>query len=113
MIALAFGSTALIFAAMAAVATFVKSALQGFGSFLFAGLVLMLAAMFANTFLQSPPLYASLLVLSVAIFSGYLFYDINRVIKGGETNYVMVTLSLYIDMFNVLISILPRPHQHF
>lgn len=106
LIALAFGSTALIFAVMSVAATFVKSTLQGFGKFLFVGLILMLVAMVANIFLQLPALYVSLLVISVAIFSGYLLYDTNRIIKGGETNYVMATLSLYIDLFNIFMSIL-------
>jgi modulator of FtsH protease len=106
LVALAFGATALIFAVMATTATFIKGTLQGFGKFLFVGLILLLVAMFANVFFQLPALYVTLLVLSVALFSGYLLFDLNRIMKRGETNYVMATLSLYLDLFNIFMSIL-------
>jgi modulator of FtsH protease len=45
-------------------------------------------------------------MLSIAIFSAYMLYDIKEIIDGGETNYISATLSLYLDIINVFQSLL-------
>ena len=45
-------------------------------------------------------------VLAIAIFSGFMLYDVNRVINGGETNYVSATLAIYLDIYNVFSNLL-------
>ena len=40
------------------------------------------------------------------IFSAYILYDINRIVHGGETNYVSATLAVYLDIYNVFVSLL-------
>ena len=60
----------------------------------------------ANIFLQSSALMLTLLVMSLAIFSAFMLYDIKRVIDGGETNYITATLAIYLDIYNVFQSLL-------
>jgi FtsH-binding integral membrane protein len=106
LIALAGGGTAVIFAVMASVASTIKRDLSGLGKFLFIGVILLLVASFANIFLQMPALYIALSVLAVAIFSAYLMFDINRIISGGETNYISATLAIYLDVYNIFVNLL-------
>jgi FtsH-binding integral membrane protein len=106
LVAMAFGGTAVIFAAMATIATTTKRDLSGMGKFLFIGVVLLLVAMFANIFLQLPALMIALSVLAIAIFSAFMLYDVNRIVTGGETNYITATLALYLDLYNVFVNLL-------
>jgi modulator of FtsH protease len=49
------------------------------------------------------------LVISAAVvllFSGYILYDISNIVQGGETNYVTATLAVYLDVYNVFVSLL-------
>jgi len=101
LIALAFGGTAAVFATMATLATTIKRDLSGMGKFLFVGAVMLLVAAFANIFLQIPGLMIAIALIAIAIFSAFMLYDINRVVTGGETNYVTATLAIYLDVYNV------------
>jgi modulator of FtsH protease len=42
----------------------------------------------------------------VLLFSGYILYDISNIVQGGETNYVTATLAVYLDVYNVFVSLL-------
>jgi modulator of FtsH protease len=106
LIGMAFGGTAVIFAAMATIATTTKRDLSGMGKFLFIGVILLAVAMFANIFLQIPALMIALSVLAIAIFSAFMLFDVNRIVTGGETNYVLATLALYLDLYNVFVNLL-------
>lgn len=106
LIGLAFGGTAVIFATMATLAGTIKRDLAPLGKFLFVGVIMLLVAMFANIFLQIPGLMIALSLIAMAIFSAFMLYDINRVITGGETNYVSATLAIYLDVYNVFVNLL-------
>jgi FtsH-binding integral membrane protein len=106
LIALAFGGTSVIFAAMATIASTTKRNLSGMGKFLFVGVIMLLIAMFANIFLQLPGLMIALSVIAIGIFSAFMLYDVNRIVTGGETNYISATLALYLDIFNVFQNLL-------
>ncbi|MBL8519665.1 MAG: Bax inhibitor-1 family protein, partial [Betaproteobacteria bacterium] len=106
LVATAFGGTAAIFMAMASLGTVIKRDLSGMGKFLFIGAVMLLIAGIANVFLQMPALYIALSVIAIGIFSAFMMYDINRIVTGGETNYVSATLALYLDIYNVFSNLL-------
>ncbi|MCY4747224.1 Bax inhibitor-1/YccA family protein [Pelomonas sp. UHG3] len=102
----AFGGTGAIFFAMATLATVIKRDLSSMGKFLFVGAIILMVAGIANIFLQSSALLLTLLVMSMAIFSAFMLYDIKRVLDGGETNYISATLAIYLDIYNVFQSLL-------
>lgn len=102
----AFGGTALIFGSMATVATVSKRNFSGLGKWLFAGLLVIIVASLANIFLQLPALQLTISVVAIAIFSAYILFDVQRVINGGETNYISATLSIYLDIYNVFVNLL-------
>jgi modulator of FtsH protease len=106
LIAYAFGGTAVIFFAMATIASTTKRDLSGLGKFLFVGAIMLLIAMVANVFLQIPALMIALSLLAIAIFSAFMLYDVNRIVTGGETNYISATLALYLDIYNVFANLL-------
>ncbi|MBI5861143.1 MAG: Bax inhibitor-1/YccA family protein [Rhodocyclales bacterium] len=106
LIALAAGGTGTIFFALAGVASTTKRNFSNMGKFLFVGLMLLLVAMVANIFFQIPALALTISVIAVALFSAYILYDINRIVHGGETNYISATLVVYLDIYNVFVSLL-------
>ncbi|MDP1653231.1 MAG: Bax inhibitor-1/YccA family protein [Rhodocyclaceae bacterium] len=106
LIALAAGGTGSIFFVLAGVASTTKRDFSGLGKFLFAGVILILIAALANAFFQIPAVALAISALAVAIFSAYILFDINRVVQGGETNYISATLAVYLDIYNVFVGLL-------
>ena len=106
LIALAFGGTSAVFVSMATLASTIKRDLAPMGKFLFVGVIMLLVAVVANIFLQLPGLAIAISVIAIGIFSAYMLYDINRIITGGETNYVTATLAIYLDVYNVFANLL-------
>jgi modulator of FtsH protease len=102
----AFGGTAGVFFAMAALASVIKRDLSGLGKFLFVGVILLIVAGIINIFVQSSALMLTLSVLAIGIFSVFMLYDIKRVIDGGETNYISATLAIYLDLYNIFQNLL-------
>jgi modulator of FtsH protease len=102
----AFGGTAAIFAVMATVATVAKRDFTGMGRFLFVGVLLLIVAALANIWLQMPALTLTVSVLAIAIFSAFILVDLQRVVQGGETNYVTATLGVYLSVYNVFSNLL-------
>ena len=106
MIAMAAGGTGAIFLVLSSLAATTKRDFTGIGKFLFAGMILILLAAVANIFFQIPALSLTIAAAAVGIFSAYILYDISRIVHGGETNYVTATLAVYLDIYNVFVSLL-------
>ncbi|HEY7787211.1 MAG TPA: Bax inhibitor-1/YccA family protein [Casimicrobiaceae bacterium] len=106
LVALAGGMTAAIFLAMAAIATVSKRDFSFLGKFLFIGLVLVIVASLANLFFRIPALSVTISAIAVLVFSAYLLHDVSKIVRGGETNYITATLNLFLDVYNIFISLL-------
>ncbi|MCD8504319.1 MAG: Bax inhibitor-1/YccA family protein [Burkholderiaceae bacterium] len=106
LVMLAFGGTAAVFATMATLATTIKRDLSSMQRFLFIGAVIILVAALANMFFQIPALMLTISVLAIGIFSAFMLVDLQRVVNGGETNYVSATLAIYLDVYNVFSNLL-------
>ncbi|WP_373988148.1 Bax inhibitor-1/YccA family protein [Duganella sp. BuS-21] len=102
----AFGGTAAVFTVLASVATVSKRDFSAMGTWLFAGVIILLLASVANIFLHIPALSIVISVVAIAIFSAYILYDVQQIINGGETNYIRATLALYLDVYNIFTSLL-------
>ena len=102
----AFGGTAIVFATMASIATTSKRDFSGLSSWLFAGMIVILLAAVANIFLQMSVLNIVISAIAVVIFSAYILFDVQRIINGGETNYISATLAIYLDVYNVFANLL-------
>jgi FtsH-binding integral membrane protein len=106
LVALAGGMTAAIFFAMATLATVSKRDFSFLGKFLFIGLVLLIVASLANLFFHVPALSLTISAIAVLIFSLYLLFDVQSIVRGGETNYISATLKLFLDVYNIFINLL-------
>ncbi|HXJ08811.1 MAG TPA: Bax inhibitor-1/YccA family protein [Burkholderiales bacterium] len=98
--------TGVIFFAMGAIAATTKRDFGFMGKFLFVGMIALLVAMVANMFLQIPALALTISTLVIVVFSLFLLYDLNRIVRGGETNYIMATTGVYMSLFNIFANLL-------
>ncbi len=106
LVGMAAGGTGLIFFSLATLATVTKKDFSFMGKFLFIGVILLLIASLANIFFAIPALSLTISAIAVLIFSAYILYDVSQIIHGGQTNYVMATLTLYLDIYNIFVNLL-------
>jgi modulator of FtsH protease len=106
LVGIAAGGTALVFFVLASIATVSGRDFTNMGKFLLIGLVMLIVASLANLFFQVPALALTISALAVLIFSGFILYDVSRVVQGGETNYVMATLSIYLNIYTLFVNLL-------
>jgi FtsH-binding integral membrane protein len=76
------------------------------GKFLFIGLILLIVASLANLFFQVPAMSLTISAVAVLLFSAFILYDVSRIVNGGETNYVMATLGIFLSIYNLFSSLL-------
>ena len=100
------GGTALIFFGMATVASVTRRDFSFMGKFLFVGMIALLLALVANMFLQIPALALTISTLVVVVFSLFLLHDLSRILRGGETNYIMAATGVYMSLFNIFVHLL-------
>jgi len=106
LVAMAAGGTAAAFFGLAGVATTTKRDLGVMGNFLTVGAIVIMLAVVANIFFQSPVVYLALLGAFIIFSSLLILWQINAIVRGGETNYVSATLSLYVALYNLFTSLL-------
>jgi modulator of FtsH protease len=106
LVMMAAGGTAAVFAAMAAIASTTKRDLSALGNFLAVGGIVIMLAVVANAFFAN--MTATLVILAgFVLFSTLvILWQLNQIIRGGETNYVSATLTLYISIYNLFSSLL-------
>ncbi|MGH8618266.1 MAG: Bax inhibitor-1/YccA family protein [Burkholderiales bacterium] len=106
LIAMAAGGTAAVFFVMAGIATTTKRDLSGMGKFLAVGAIVLMLGVIANVFFQSPVAQLVILSLFVVFSTLVILWQINNIVRGGETNYVSATLTLYVSVYNLFSSLL-------
>lgn len=106
LVMMAAGGTAAVFFVMAGIASSSKRDFSGMGNFLMVGAVIIMLAVVANVFLASPMLYLVLIGAFVLFSSLMILWQVNAIVRGGETNYISATLSLYISIYNLFSSLL-------
>lgn len=106
LVGMAAGGTGAIFFGLATVATVTKKDFSFMGKFLFIGLILLIIASVANMFFQVPAMQLTISAIAVLIFSGFILFDISRIVNGGETNYIMATLAIYLSIYNLFVNLL-------
>jgi modulator of FtsH protease len=101
LVMMAAGGTATVFLVLSAIASSTRRDFSGMGNFLVVGAIVILLAMVANLFFASPALYLTILGGFVLLSSMVILYQVNAIVRGGETNYISATLSLYIAIYNL------------
>ena len=102
----ALGGTGVIFLGLSAYVLMTKKDFSFLGGFLFVGFLVVLMAALANLFLAIPAMSLAISAAVIFIMSGFILYDTSRIINGGETNYIMATVGLYLSIYNIFINLL-------
>ena len=102
----ALGGTGVIFLALSGYALVTKKDFSFLGGMLMVGFLVVIVAAVANIFLAIPALSLAISSVVILIMSGFILFDTSRIINGGETNYIMATVSLYLSIYNIFISLL-------
>lgn len=108
LVALAAGGTAAIFFGLAGYATVTKRNLASpsLGKMLFIGMLMLFTIGIINVFFASSTIALAVSSLFIVIASGFILYTINNVVRGGETNYILATMTIYIMLLNLFQSLL-------
>lgn len=105
-IALALGGTALVFFCCSVYVLTTRKDMSFLGGMMMAGFVVLLVAVVANLFLQLPALQLAISALFILFSTGAILWETSNIIHGGETNYIRATISLYVSLYNIFISLL-------
>ena len=103
---MAFGGTAAIFLGLSAYALTTRRDFSFMRGFLFAGILVAFVAALAAYFLQMPGLSLAVSVMFMILMSGLILYQTSEMINGGEDNYIMATITLYVAIYNLFTSLL-------
>jgi len=106
LVATAMGGTGVIFLALSAYVLTTKKDFTFMGGFLMVGLIVVFGAGILNIFLSIPALSLAVSAGIILVMSGLILFDTSRIINGGETNYVRATVSLFLNIYNIFVSLL-------
>lgn len=106
LVAMAAGGTAVTFFGLSAVASSVKRDFSRMGSFLLVGAIVIMLGVVVNVFVQIPALTLAILAAFVIFSALIILWQVNAIVRGGETNYVSATLTLYVAIYNLFSSLL-------
>ena len=102
----AMGGTGIIFLGLSGYALTTRKDFSFMGGFLMVGILVAFLAGIASMFLSMPGLSLAVSAMFVLLMSGLILYQTSAIIHGGETNYIMATVTLYISIYNLFLSLL-------
>lgn len=105
-IAMALAATGAIFLALSAYVVSSKRDFSWMGGMLFAGMVVAILAALVAVFFDIPALGLAVSAMVALLSAGLILFETSNIVNGGETNYVMATVSLFVSMFNLFTSLL-------
>jgi len=105
-IAMALGATGATFLALSGWVLATRRDFSFMGGFLFAGMVIAILAGLAAMFFQMPALGLAVSAMVALLSAGLILFETSRIVNGGETNYVLATVGLFVSLFNLFTSLL-------
>jgi len=102
----ALGGTGLIFFALSGYVLTTKKDFSYLGGFIFAAFIVTFIAVIANWFLHIPALQLIISAAFMLISSGLILFQTSMIINGGEKNYIMATITLFVALYNIFVSLL-------
>lgn len=106
MVTLALGGTGVIFLAMSGIALTTKRDFSGLSKFLFVGILVAFVAMIGNLFLNIPALGLAISAVFMVLSSGIILWQTQQIVRGGETNYITATVTIFVSLYNIFMSLL-------
>jgi modulator of FtsH protease len=105
-IVMALATTGAIFLALSAWVLSTRRDFSWMGGMLFAGMVVAILAGLAAMFFEIPALGLAVSAMVALLSAGLILYETSNIVNGGETNYVMATVGLFVSLFNLFTSLL-------
>jgi modulator of FtsH protease len=102
----AMGMTGVIFLGLSGYALTSRKDFSFMGGFLMVGILVAFAAGLGALFFELPGLSLAVSAMFVLLMAGLILYETSNIIHGGETNYIMATVTLYVSIFNLFTSLL-------
>ena len=102
----ALGGTGAIFFGLSGYTLITRKDFNFLGGFIFAGFMVIILTMLANVFFQIPGIQLAISAAVMLLSSGAILYQTSQIIHGGETNYISATVSLYVSIYNIFVSLL-------
>ena len=102
----AMGATGVIFLGLSGYALTSRKDFSFLGGFLMVGILVAFFAGLGGVFLEMPALSLAVSAMFVLLMAGLILYETSNIIHGGETNYIMATVTLYVSIFNLFTSLL-------
>ncbi|MGD8616679.1 MAG: Bax inhibitor-1/YccA family protein [Gammaproteobacteria bacterium] len=102
----ALGATGVIFLSLSGYALTSRKDFSFMGAFLMVGILVAFLAGIASVFFTLPGLSLAVSAMFVLLMSGLILYETSNIIHGGETNYIMATVTLYVSIYNLFVSLL-------
>ena len=102
----AFGGTGLIFLGLSAYVLTTRKNFAFIGGMLFAGILTAFILSLAAIFFNIPSLSIAVSGIFILLMSGLILYQTSAIIHGGETNYIMATVTLFIAIYNLFLSLI-------
>jgi len=106
LVMMAAGGTAGVFFILSGIAANAKRDFSFLNKFIMVGVIVAMLAVMANIFLQVPALTLALSGVFIILSSAIILWQINDIVRGGETNYISATLTLYVSIYNIFTSLL-------
>lgn len=102
----ALAGTALVFFACSAYVLTTKKDMSFLSGMMFALFIVLVVGMIASIFLKMPAFYLAISALFIIFSSGAILLETSNIIHGGETNYIRATISIYVSLYNIFVSLL-------
>lgn len=106
LVMMSLGITAAMFFGLSGYVLATGKDFSGWSAFLFVGLLVCILAMVLSYFTVVPGLHLAISTMVVLVMCGYILYDTSEIVHGGETNYIMATIQLYLDILNIFVHLL-------
>lgn len=106
LVMMALGGTGVIFVGLSAYALTTRKDFSFMGGFLMVGILVAFLAGLGAAVFQLPGLSLGVSAMFVLLMSGLILYETSQIIHGGETNYIMATVTLYVSIYNLFLSLL-------
>ncbi len=106
LIAASLGATGAIFFALSGYAMATRKDFSYMAGFLFVGLMVALLASIVGLFFNVPGMQLVISAAIVLLMAGYILFEVSQLVHGGETNYILATVSLYVSLFNMFVNLL-------
>ena len=106
LVMMAMGGTGVIFLAMSGIALTSKRDFSWMGKFLLVGILVAFLAAVGNLFFQFQPLALAVSSMFVFLMAGLILFQTQQIVRGGETNYIMATVTLFVSIYNLFSSLL-------